>query len=291
MNNLEKQEIKKPEVLITNPEKLTEKIEKFQRGGLESIHVLADFDKTLTRAYHGDKAFPSVISLLRDGNHLTADYAEKAHAFYNHYRPIEIDFSISVEEREKGMEEWWAKHIELLIESGLKKTDLEDIVNSGKIQFRDGARDFLNDLKEKNIPLVIISSNGVGNTIEMIFEKEKMMSDNIHIITNVFEWDENGKAVSVNEPHIHALNKKEVAIKGYPVYKQVENRKNVLILGDSIDDIGMVDGFDYDEIIKIGFLNEKVEENKQKYLESFDVVITGDGDMEYVNELMKKILG
>jgi cytosolic 5'-nucleotidase 3 len=277
-------------ILISNPENLQEKIDKFKQGGVDQIHILADFDKTLTRAYHGDKAFPSVISLLRDGNHLTSDYAEKAHALYNHYRPIEIDFSLSIEEREKGMEEWWAKHIALLIESGLKKTDLEDIVGSGKIKFRDGARDFLNGLKEKNIPLVVISSNGVGNTIPMIFEKENMMSGNIHIITNVFEWDDDGKAVRVNEPHIHALNKREVAVKDYPVYHEVENRKNVLILGDSIDDIGMVEGFDYNEIIKIGFLNEKVEENKEKYLESFDVVITGDGDMGYVNELMGKIL-
>ena len=117
------------------------------------------------------------------------------------------------------------------------------------------------------------------------------MSDNIHIITNVFEWDENGKALKVLEPKIHALNKSEVAIKDYPIFNKIEGRKNVLLLGDSIDDIGMVDGFEYNEIIKVGFLNEKVEENQKRYLEGFDVLITRDGDMSYINELLKEIVG
>lgn len=284
-------ETKKSEILIADPEKLQEKIEKFKAGGAESIHVLADFDKTLTKASMGREGFKSVISLLRDGNHLTLDYAPRAHALFDEYHPFEIDYSLPEDFRREKMHEWWIKHFALLIECGLEKKDLKNIVNSGRIQFRDSAKEFLDNLKEKNIPLVIISSNGVGNTILMIFEKENMMSDNIHIITNIFEWDENGKALRVNEPHIHALNKKEVAVKDYPVYKEVENRKNVLILGDSIDDIGMVEGFDYNEIIKIGFLNEKVEENKRKYLENFDVVITNDGDMGEVNGLMGKILG
>ena len=290
MENLEKIEGKKSEVLISNPEKLQEKIQKFKEGGIEKIHVLADFDKTLTRAFMGKKGFPSVISLLRDGTYLTPDYAEKAHALFNEYHPDEINLSLSLDQRKQRMKEWWEKHFQLLINSGLEKKDLEDIVGSGNIQFRDGAEELLKALREKNIPLVIISSNGVGNTTSMILEKEGMMSGNVHIITNIFEWDKDGKAICVKEPHIHVLNKNEVVVKDYPVYKEIENRKNVLLLGDSVDDNAMVEGFEYDEIIRIGFLNEKMEENKEKYLESFDVVITSDGSMEYVNELMDRLL-
>ncbi len=42
MDNLEKQETMKPEILITNPEKLQKKIERFQEGGAEKMHVLSD---------------------------------------------------------------------------------------------------------------------------------------------------------------------------------------------------------------------------------------------------------
>jgi len=287
----EKFESKKSEVLISNPELLEQKIARFKEGGLNSIHVLADFDKTLTKAFMGKEGFRSVISLLRDGKHLTPDYADRAHALFDEYHPDEIDLSKPFEYRKQRMQEWWNKHFALLIECGLEKKDLEDIVSSGKIQFRDGVRDFLRNLNQNGIPLLIISSNGVGNTTPMILEKEGMMSENIHIITNIFEWDENGKAVSVQEPTIHVLNKSEVAVKEYPVFDQIKDRKNVVLLGDGVDDNGMVEGFDFDEIIRIGFLNEKIDENRQKYLENFDIVITGDGDMGYVNELMGRILG
>lgn len=290
MENLEKIEQNNSEILISNPEELQKKIRKFQEGGVETTHILADFDKTLTKASMGKEGFKSVISLLRDGNHLTPDYAPRAHALFDEYHPIEINYSLPLEYRKEKMNEWWNKHFALLIECGLEKKDLEDIVDNGKIQFRDGAKNLIETLETKNIPLVIISSNVVGNTIPMIFEKDKMTSENIHVITNIFEWDDEGRAVKVREPFIHSLNKSEVAIKDYPVYEKVKNRKNVILLGDSLDDIGMVDGFDYDEIIKIGFLNENVEGNKRQYLDRFDAVITNDGDMSYVNSLIEKII-
>ena len=34
------------------------------------------------------------------------------------------------------------------------------------------------------------------------------------------------------------------------------------------------------------FLNENVDENLERYEQEFDVVITGDADMDYVNELL-----
>ena len=53
----------------------------------------------------------------------------------------------------------------------------------------------------------------------------------------------------------------------------------------------MANGFKYDNLIKIGFLNDKEEENIEYYKDIFDVVITGDGDMGYINDLLKEIIG
>ena len=55
-------------------------------------------------------------------------------------------------------------------------------------------------------------------------------------------------------------------------------------------DLGMIEGFDYDEILRIGFLNENVEDNLEEYKKKFDVVITGVGDFSYVNGLLSEIL-
>jgi len=52
----------------------------------------------------------------------------------------------------------------------------------------------------------------------------------------------------------------------------------------------MVQNIEYNNIIKIGYLNEKEEELKDRFLEIFDVVITNDGSFEYINNLLKQIL-
>jgi|GEM_PF-2763992 len=48
------------------------------------------------------------------------------------------------------------------------------------------------------------------------------------------------------------MNKSEVAIHSFPaVYTKIEKRKNVILLGDSLHDVQMIDGFDYTTCIKI----------------------------------------
>jgi len=61
----------------------------------------------------------------------------------------------------------------------------------------------------------------------------------------------------------------------------------VLLLGDSLDDVGMVQGFDYKNLLKIGFLNENVGENLENFKKTFDVVLTGDPGMDFINNLLK----
>ena len=79
-------------------------------------------------------------------------------------------------------------------------------------------------------------------------------------------------------------------LKDFPAYDQIKNRRNVILLGDNIEDIGMVGGFDYDNVIKIGFLNDNVEKNLEDYKQNFDIVLTNDTDMGYVNNLLGQIL-
>ena len=279
-------------ILIPSPEKLEQIKKGFAHGGTEKIHVLADFDRTLTTAFVDGKSLPSLISVLRDGNYLTPDYAEKANALYTKYHAIEIDPKIPLNEKKKAMLEWWKTHFALHIECGLNKSDLEKVVASDKVKFRKGVKEFIQTLKKKNIPLVIMSSSGLGgDAIRMYLEKAKMLFDNIHIVSNVFEWDENGNAVEVKEPIIHVLNKDETAIQDFPVFDIIKDRKNVLLLGDSLGDVGMVEGFDFENLIKIGFLNEKIEESIKEYEKNFDIVILNDSDMNFVNELLEEITG
>ncbi|MCK4553012.1 haloacid dehalogenase-like hydrolase [Candidatus Pacearchaeota archaeon] len=273
-------------IIIPNPDDLKEKKKKILEDGADKFHVLADFDRTLTKAFVEGQKTSTVIAQIRNGNYLTPDYASKAHELFDKYHPIEINPNISDEEKHKKMNEWWKTHFELLIKSGLNKKVMEEIVAKKGIEFRDGALGFIDFLHNKNIPLIIMSA-GPGDMIKEYLRQEKRLYENIHVIANLYEFDKNGRVTKIKEPIIHSLNKHETSIKGLPIYNALKKRTNVLLLGDGIGDMGMIEGFNYDNLIKVGFLNYNVEESLEKFKQGFDVVITDDGDFGFVNEFLK----
>ena len=277
-------------IIISKPEEL-EKIKKaMAQDGAEKIHILADFDRTLTSLYNKGKKVLSLMSLL-DKNYLTPEYHRRYQALHDKYFPIEADTKIPLAEKKKAMAQWWQAVFNLLIESKLNKKDLKKLVESQDIRFRDGFNDFTVFLKSKDIPLIIISSTGVGGeTISMYLEKENKLYPNIYIIANIFEWDENGYLVGVKEPIIYVANKDEAIIKNFHVFDLIKGRKNVILLGDMIEDVGMVKGFDYKNLIKIGFLSDEVEKNLDSYKNYYDVVILNDSGLDYINELLREIV-
>lgn len=62
------------------------------------------------------------------------------------------------------------------------------------------------------------------------------------------------------------------------------------MLGDSLGDPDMIDGFDYKNLLKIGFLNKNEDSLMEKYLQKYDVVLTGDNDGFFISDLVKNIL-
>jgi 5'-nucleotidase len=277
--------------LISNLDNLEKFKTKIMSEGWQSLHVLADFDRTLTYGAVNGVKTPSIISILRDGNHLTADYAEQAHALFNKYHPIEVDINISISEKKLAMQEWWEAHNKLLIESGLSKSDLEEVVTSDQIKFREGVVELLEFLRDQDIPLIIFSASGCGDVIEMFFESKSVNFKNISYLTNKFNWDESGRAISSVQPIIHSMNKDETLLESIPeIYQLIKDRKNVLLLGDSIGDLGMVTGFDYECLLTIGFLNFDYNQSRELYEEKFDIVLEGDGDAGFINELLMKLV-
>jgi HAD superfamily hydrolase (TIGR01544 family) len=188
------------------------------------------------------------------------------------------------------MKEWWSSHYDLLIELGLNKKDIEEVIKSNRIKLREGFSELVEFLKENNIPLIIMSSTGLGEeSISLKLKQEGLLYDNIYVVSNSLEWDKNGKIISVKEPIITCANKEETIIKSFPdIFRSVKDRKNIILLGDNLEDIGMIEGFDYDNLIKIGFLNKK-EERLEYYKENFNVVILKDSSLNFVNDFLKKI--
>ncbi|MFA6307343.1 MAG: hypothetical protein WCS88_03525 [Patescibacteria group bacterium] len=277
-------------IIFSNKIKLAKTIATIKAQGTEKLHILSDFDRTLTYGYIDGKKTPSIISILRNGHYLSPDYAAKAHALFDKYHTIEIDPDIPLKEKKIMMDTWWRTHKKLLIASGLNKKDLEKIVKDPLIKFRKGVDKFLDNLHKQNIPLVILSASGVGEAIPIYFKNAKKNYPNIYYINNSLNWSKDGRALSIREPIIHILNKDEAVIKNFPqIYKEVAKRKNVILLGDDLGDVDMITGFDYDNLIKIGFLNYNADKLRKLYSKNFDVIIEGDADFEYVNTLLKNL--
>lgn len=277
------------DVIINDTKKLEIIKENIRKDGLGKLQVLSDFDKTLTACFTDGKKIVSLISILRDEHYLTPDYSAKAQALYDRYHPLEISPDLNKEEKNKLMHEWWKTHYDLLIESGLTKDDLKKVVTSKKISFRQGAEEFLDFLKSHDIPLVILSAAGVGSeTISLYLEKHKKLSDNIFIVSNEFIWGNDDRAIGVKEPIIHSLNKNYSTISQKPFFPKIKERKNIILLGDGLLDANMAEGFDYDNIIKIGFLNEDAKGELTNYQEKYDIIILNDGPMDYILNSFRK---
>jgi len=278
------------EIVIVNHDKLEITKQAISNAGIANFHVVADFDRTLTKAFVGGIQTPSLISVLRTEKMLTPDYSAKAQKLFEKYHAIETDANYPDDKKLLAMHEWWQKHMQLLTDSKLNKNDLTTVVNTGKVELRDGCCELIKWLDVHSVPLMIFSSSGLGvDMIALFLKKCRHLFGNVHIISNIIKWNKDGYATGFQEPIIHGMNKGEHALEKYPVFKLIKNRKNILLLGDNLSDLGMVAGIKYDNIIKIGFLNINVEKNLEVFKQNFDIVITGDGKMDYVNQLLEEL--
>lgn len=277
------------DVIISNNnlEKIKQNI---KQQGKNKLHVLADFDRTLTKAFDGGKIISTSWGQVRQGGYLGEDYVKQAHKLFDQYHPIEINPNISKKEKSKKMYEWWKKHFELLIKKGINIGIIKDLIKRDKLVLRNGALEFIDFLYKNNIPLVIMSA-GLGDVIKELLKSKKRLYKNIYIISNFFKFNKQGKATKTQKIFIHSMNKTEIAVKNYPkIFKIIKNKTNVILLGDNTDDVDMIEGFDYKNLIKIGFLNENPEENLPIFKRAYDIILLNDTNMDYINKLLKEII-
>jgi len=279
--------LKNASVVIPDFGKLKDKMESIRKEGSDNLHFISDFDRTLTYGStpEGEK-IPSLISMLRIKNCLDKEYSEEAKRLYAFYHSCEVSPELSEEEKKVIMKEWWNAHLQLFMEKGLKKDHLEEIVKDEKVRFREGADRFFENISQKKVPIIIFSASGCGEVVELFFKRRGMHYSNTHFLINRFHWNEQGRVAGVRHPIIHSFNKNEVSVKRFKgVYEAVRERKNVVLFGDSLSDAGMAEGFDYRNLLKVGFLNlEYNKAEKERYEEIYDVIMVGDVDFNTLNE-------
>lgn len=260
-----------------------ESIEKMRGWEDASTYVVTDFDRTLTIGKS-----ESSWGILSHGDFVCDSYIQERQKYYDFYRPIEIDETMDFETKNKYMIDWWNKHIGLFVKYQLKEEIIkESIKDIHLMQFRKGALEMLESFHKRDIPVIIISA-GIGNFITLFLQNHHCYYDNIYILSNFIRF-ENGVAVGMEDMVIHSLNKNEVSLPP-SIAKKIKDRKHILLLGDNSSDVKMLASDKRKEALKIGFLEENVEENMSVFQEVYDIVCTEGTDFVSLAEQVPFLL-
>ncbi|XP_015253505.1 PREDICTED: 7-methylguanosine phosphate-specific 5'-nucleotidase-like [Cyprinodon variegatus] len=283
-------ELTKGSVMMRERSRVEDTIHSMQKAGARSLQVISDFDMTLTRFAYQGKRVPTTHNILNNRLLINEDSTKKMKELLNRYYPIEIDANLSPEEKLPYMVEWWTKVHELLIQQRIRKDMLAHAVRESSAMLREGYRVFFDCLAEQRVPLLIFSA-GVGDVLEEVIRQNDVFHPNVHIISNYMDFDHAGILQAFKGQLIHSYNKREGALSHATALRELHGRPNVLLLGDSLGDLSMADGVsEAQNILTVGFLNDQVEDRKESYMNSFDIVLVKDETMDVPNAILRYII-
>lgn len=291
-------------ILIPNPASFIAKRQQLISDGPASLQLISDFDHTLS-------AFTSHSShgTLEHSSELPADYMPKVQALFDHYYPIEMDHTISAEQKEATMVAWWEAAHSLLLDYRFNRSFItaavKQAIQQHKLTYRPAATAVLHYCHQHSLPLLVFSA-GLGDTIEEFMRQTNTDLPNVDVVSNFMRFDDTGTLVAFQPDLIHSLNKNYSHVvrqrgerrglggSGCVVDElHAVERRNVILLGDSVGDCQMSVGLEaVNVILRIGWLNGEwpvAAERLAKYEAVYDVLIGENGGMEFVLELLEMI--
>ncbi|XP_053309533.1 7-methylguanosine phosphate-specific 5'-nucleotidase [Spea bombifrons] len=282
-------ELSKDTVRMKDPEKVRRVISELQRGGENKLQVISDFDMTLSRfGYNGERC-PTCYNIIDNSRIISEDCRKKLKELFNIYYPLEIDPNRTTQEKYPLMVEWWSKAHSLLCEQRIQKSELARVVKESRAKLREGFELFFEGLHRSGIPLFIFSA-GIGNVLEEVICQAGVYYPNIKVVSNYMDFDDDGILTGFKGELIHTYNKNNSVLKDTEYFEQIKDRSNIILLGDTLGDLTMSDGVaKLENVLKIGFLNDKVDEQYDLFLQSYDIVLIKDETLDVANGLLKFI--
>ena len=238
-----------------------------------NFYVMIDFDRTITEA-QSISAWRVLYYSELLGKKFKQKYAEI-------HDETELSKSESNEAKQKAFEQRFMAYMDLLRDCHFNKDMLERAVEKTDLTLRDGAKEFFRKMYENNIPVIIISSS-IKNVIEEYLKQNHAFYDNIHIYAN--NLDMNGKKEN-DVTNVTPYNKNEIEF-SEELKKNIKDKKYILLLGDIPDDVNMVSKEKLNHTITIGFLEENIESNLERYNKTFDIVLTNNASFKDVLEII-----
>ena len=240
----------------------SKKLEKIKLAK-ENFYVLIDFDRTLTK---GNSI--SAWRVLYYSGLLGDDFTKRYDVIHDKHR--------------ETLEYRFKAYINLLREKGLNNEIIKDEVKDTKLELRDGAKEFLLQMYNLNIPVIIISCS-LKNVIKEYLKLNNCYYNNIFIYSNYYDIEDNGKN-DIYEVTPHSKNRITFSKE---LNEIIKTRDYVLLFGDIVDDVNMISKDKLNSTITVGFLDKKIEENLELYKSTFDIVLTDNSSFKEIEDIIK----
>lgn len=286
-------------VVTADLEKWSSKVRMLLSAGADQTFFVIDFDRTTTRCFleTGAKSL-DCHDILASCPKITKECKRKMEALMDKYYPIEIDAHLSRDEKVPHMVEWYTLVNSLLMDQGLTRDDVRQAVHGCRdFRLRHGAQELFQLAEQRGIPVVVLSA-GLGNVIEEVLLQRMPHSNgstgrswgNVRVLSNTLLWDASGNHRGFTEPLIHMFNKGLVDAPS-DIKEMLRGRRHGVLCGDGLGDLTMAAGHDVDNLLKFGFLNEKIPERLGQYCSStaFDQVVLGDGSFEPLLKVLRRL--
>eukprot|EP00004_Rigifila_ramosa_P004146 TRINITY_DN1454_c0_g1_i2.p1 TRINITY_DN1454_c0_g1~~TRINITY_DN1454_c0_g1_i2.p1 ORF type:complete len:295 (-),score=63.58 TRINITY_DN1454_c0_g1_i2:32-790(-) len=230
----------------------------------------------------------STHQVVERSGFFTEEYAVAALELFHKYHPIEVDSTLTMEEKLPSMEQWWDESHMLMLQQGLTRNKLRQICAQTDVRFRPGTQELLKYLHFLAVPVMVLSA-GLGDVIEELLRTRLKDAEDLTVVSNLIEFPEDDDAPASNfkTAIVHLFNKRMSLSDDARLVARATRRPNFIVIGDQIADAYMAEGMPYKTILRIGFLNVETPELLQQYQEVFDVVLVGDQSWSFVIGLLK----
>ncbi|MEO5627967.1 MAG: HAD-IB family phosphatase [Candidatus Saccharimonadales bacterium] len=265
------------QLVVANPTNLQIKLADFAIGGATDLHLVLDFDRTLTIRKPGSRDEVTTWHILQE--HLPVDAKRAYQDEFTKYRALELEGRMTQEDAIN----WWTSILNLFVENKIDLNAVEEDFLS-KASIRDGVPELMKLCQQNNIPTIILSA-GVRDIIEIWCRKYGIQPT--LVISTALITDSNNRIAGWKEDTlVHTLNKSEAS---HPELISIRSaRPNALLVGDGVDDAAMADG--EDNVVRLRLLDPRDdEETTEPVFGRFDGLITS-GNFKPIEELLQTII-
>ena len=196
----------------------------------EHIHIIADFDMTLTKYWDENGVRTLSSHGVLEHQSINPDTRTALSTLFRKYYPIEVSLTIPHHEKVAAMVQWWEEAHDLIISSGLTKQKLDSIVADTKVIFRPMLKELIELATNLDIPILVFSA-GLGDVIHRMLSAKNLWTSDMAIVSNMMKWKDD-KLVGFQEPLIHVFNKDEAMVHKTPHAAKVSHRDNIVMFFD-----------------------------------------------------------